>query len=46
MKLFKIKNERVLKATKENIFLLEKGPNLKAIRIFLNRDLADQEIMG
>ena len=46
MKLFKVKDERTLKATRENIFLLEKGPNLKAIRIFLNRDLADQEIMG
>ena len=46
MKLFKVKDERALKATRENIFLLEKGPNLKAIRIFLNRDLADQEIMG
>ena len=46
MKLFKVKDERTLKATRENIFLLEKGPNLKAIRIFLNRDLADKEIMG
>lgn len=46
MKLLKIKDERALKATRENIFLLEKGPNLKAIEIFLNRDLADQVIMG
>lgn len=46
MKLFKIKDERALKATRENIFLLEKGPNLKAIEIFLNRDLADQVVMG